>query len=299
MVSTRSSTAAKQSHLDDFTTTTTTTSNDKDSDPSPALAVSNTERADSPQHKAASKKRFSSSLLSPPRAKKQRTASSSSAVAAPEAKHEADESPSKSAGKGRNNNVKRIKEGQEEKVEEQQHEEDDVVYVNRSPVLTLWAACVTRFLHPNLSWDTCLSAGSAIAALCATAKGRSIGVYDPAHKDSQDKKQKDSQRDGHDEIHVMGFTLALVDGVVVLGAKDRKKLNEGLLKDKFGLRDYARVKETFDRELETWKGDGNHLNSLAFAMYESFRPDVVVGRQGWGRKGALSLLKIGETVTKG
>jgi hypothetical protein len=55
-------------------------------------------------------------------------------------------------------------------------EDTKIVIINRAPVLHLWSACVAHFLYPELSWETCLSAGSAVSAICAVAKGRSIGT---------------------------------------------------------------------------------------------------------------------------
>jgi hypothetical protein len=58
------------------------------------------------------------------------------------------------------------------------NESDDGIMINRAPVLELWAATVTSFLYPKISWDTSLSAGGAISTLCAISKGRAIGAIE-------------------------------------------------------------------------------------------------------------------------
>lgn len=70
-------------------------------------------------------------------------------------------------------------------------EGDDVITINRAPVLELWASCVAQFLHPSISWDTCLSIGGAIATITAISKGRSIGKIDkPDPGDAQQKREE-------------------------------------------------------------------------------------------------------------
>ncbi|KAF2014003.1 hypothetical protein BU24DRAFT_250664 [Aaosphaeria arxii CBS 175.79] len=49
------------------------------------------------------------------------------------------------------------------------------IIINRAPVLQLWSASVINSTYPGLSWETCLSVGSAVSSICAVAKGRSVG----------------------------------------------------------------------------------------------------------------------------
>lgn len=181
-------------------------------------------------------------------------------------------------------------------------EPKDVIIINRSPVLDLWAASVTHFLYPDLSWDTCLSAGSAVASLCAMSKGKSIGIYGTSEDTAERREKKAKEREDKeelDDLEVMHFTMPFKDGLVVLG-KDKKKANEAALKTKYGGEDeYARVKSVFEECLDTWKDSKEELNKKAFGMYEKFRPNVAAGQRGWGRKGELSLGTIWGTVRKG
>eukprot|EP00315_Gephyrocapsa_oceanica_P001620 CAMPEP_0185318594 /NCGR_PEP_ID=MMETSP1363-20130426/49973_1 /TAXON_ID=38817 /ORGANISM="Gephyrocapsa oceanica, Strain RCC1303" /LENGTH=384 /DNA_ID=CAMNT_0027916899 /DNA_START=34 /DNA_END=1187 /DNA_ORIENTATION=+ len=55
---------------------------------------------------------------------------------------------------------------------------ETAVLVNRSPVLTLWAACVAQRLGHD--WAASLSLATALAAMFARTKGRSLGLPQPA-----------------------------------------------------------------------------------------------------------------------
>lgn len=180
--------------------------------------------------------------------------------------------------------------------------EDSKIIINRAPVLRLWGACVTGFVYPKLSWETCLSAGSAISTICAVAKGRSIGTIgerdeseEKQHKrDEAKKKQKDL-----DVIEVMQFKLKIKDGLALVGSERKgKPSGEEGLKKKFGEVEYKNTREQFDESLQSWKGNEEELNKQAFGFYEEFRPDVSHGQKGWGRKGELDLEKVNSAVEK-
>jgi hypothetical protein len=177
-------------------------------------------------------------------------------------------------------------------------EADPIIFINRAPVLQLWGACVAHFIYPSLSWETCLSAGSAISTICAISKGRSIGTV-PEKNDSEGKQQardkaKKKQKE-LDRIEVMHFKLKLKDGLVLVGSK-QKPGSEELLKKKFAEKEYEAAKDAFDGALKSWEGDEEGLNEKAFKFYEGFRPDVRKGEKGWGRKGELSLAKVKSTI---
>lgn len=174
------------------------------------------------------------------------------------------------------------------------------IMINRAPVLHLYSACVTHLLYPDLSWDSCISAGSAISALCAMAKGRSIGVLsEPQEKSPDAKKATEKKKKELEELDVMQFKLRTnKDGLVVLG-KDTKKADEAGLKRKYGGdSEYEGVKQCFEEALGTWKGDEQELSAKAFGFYEKFRPNVAKGGRGWGRKGELNFETIRDVVGK-
>jgi hypothetical protein len=170
--------------------------------------------------------------------------------------------------------------------------------INRSPVLQLWAASVAHLTHPDLAWSTCLSAGAAIATICAVAKGKSIGTIDD-HRDSK-PKQKRKADDDFERLQVMQFKLRTRGGLVYVGSGSDAKPKPGteeMLKRKFGTR-YGDVRRCFEEGLEGWRGEEGELMEGAFGMYERFRPTVEAGQKGWGRKGELSLDRVREVVMK-
>lgn len=179
---------------------------------------------------------------------------------------------------------------------------EDAIIINRAPVLELWASCVAQFLHPSVSWATCLSVGGAIATITAISKGRSIGKIDrpepgEAQKKREERKKK-AEKEDLDEIEVMSFKLNLKDGQATVGGKPKKAGEEALIKKYGGSEPYEKVKKTFQNCLREWKGQEEELDSRAFHAYEDFRPNIKPGQQGWGRKGELSLQTIKNAVSR-
>jgi len=176
------------------------------------------------------------------------------------------------------------------------------IMINRSPVLQLWGACVADFLYPNLPWTACLSIGSAISSLCAVSKGRAIGLIEPREEDeeraAERKERRKKAEEGAERIHVMGFPLPLKgESVLVSGTPHR--LNEDNLKAKFGGEEqYGRVKMAMTEALKSWDDDKDDLNKKAFHMYETFRPHVAYGKQGWGKKGELNLPQVSSAIQR-
>ena len=180
--------------------------------------------------------------------------------------------------------------------ESKSDESEDEIMINRAPVLELWAATVTSFLYPEVSWETCLSAGSAISTLCAISKGRAIGTIDKKDPAAAEKKRQRSEGSHIDELEIMGFHLKLKDGHVLVGDKP-KKANEQTFIKKFGEVPYEQVKQTFRDSLKSWSGQEDELNAQAFHHYEVFRPTVPKGQKGWGRKGNLDLQTVKDAVS--
>jgi hypothetical protein len=180
---------------------------------------------------------------------------------------------------------------------------EGVVIINRAPVLHLWGACVAQFLHPELAWSTCLSIGQAISTICAISKGRSIGAIEKPEDTEERKRKKEEQRkkaEGLEEVEVMQFHLRMKgdwdETQVVLSGKNVSGSEEGL-KRKVG-DGYEAVRDAMTGALESWKGEEDELSKEAFGMYEDFRPSVVKGKGGWGRKGELSVERIESVVRK-
>lgn len=177
---------------------------------------------------------------------------------------------------------------------------DEVITINRGPVLELWSSSVAELLHPSLSWETCLSIGGAIATITAVSKGRSIGAMakpDPeeAEKKKEERREK-VEKEGMDEVEVMGFKLRLDrDGNALVGG-NAKKASEEALRKKFGNEQYDLMRGAFRDVLQEWNGREEELEKRAFGFYEAFRPSVASGQKGWGRKGELRLERVRATV---
>jgi hypothetical protein len=208
-------------------------------------------------------------------------------------KHVQDSKPSRSSHKA-SSRTKPSK--SESKPKSDSDESEDGILINRAPVLELWAATVTSFLYPKISWETSLSAGSAISTLCAISKGRAIGAIEKKDPSATKKQGKEQPDDELDELEVMGFHLGLTDGQALVGDKP-KKANESALMKKFGEEAYGRVKSAFQEALQLWTGQEEELNARAFHCYEDFRPTVPKGQKGWGRKGMLNLQTVKDAVS--
>jgi hypothetical protein len=143
-----------------------------------------------------------------------------------------------------------------------------------------------------------LSAGAALSAICAVAKGRSIGTIPDKEHDSQPQYKPKSNHDV-EEIKVVHVRLKVKDGLALVGSDAKgKAANEEALEEKLGEGGYQRVKGIFEEVLDTWKGAEEELNEKGFAMYEQFRPEVKAGQKGWGRIGELNMEKIREVVKR-
>lgn len=173
------------------------------------------------------------------------------------------------------------------------------IVINRAPVLELWGACVAHFLHPELSWNICLSIGSSISTITAISKGRSIGKIAPPDESKDDgSKNQDKKEDDLPTVKVMGFPMTIKDDSVIVKGKPKTTREVSLVR-KYGSDDsYGKVKDAMIEALQDWKGKEDELDTKAFHMYEQFRPDVAKGQKGWGRKGELHLAKVRDTIRK-
>jgi hypothetical protein len=183
-------------------------------------------------------------------------------------------------------------------------QDEGVITINRAPVLELWGSCVAQFLHPSVSWETCLSAGSAVATIVAISKGRSVGTIakpDPgeAQKKREERKAK-AKKENLDDIEVMSFHLNLdKNGQAMVGDKPKKAGEEALMKKYGGPEHYDQVRNIFQDALKSWRGREEELDKHAFGFYEDFRPSVPQGSKGWGRKGQLRLDTIRTVIGDG
>jgi hypothetical protein len=167
-----------------------------------------------------------------------------------------------------------------------------LLQINRAPVLTLWAAVVAEYLgHPR---DTALTLGRAVAGSAARAKARSIGR-------EERKADRDADTPRLREVHVtppvflFGKTVRLLanaDGELRAADIDQPSDHtavERYLAKAFG--DHlAEVRSAMEELANRYQP--TELNRIGFRLYESFRPDVPSGNEGWGAKAVLDIEKV-------
>jgi hypothetical protein len=166
----------------------------------------------------------------------------------------------------------------------------DTIEINRAPVLTLWAAVVAE----RLGFDPgeALSLAKAVAGLNAQAKGRALGIFEARPEAVRQAKQRK---------HGEEFWVKLCGRPVPAKNTDSgiRAVSGGqpidpdsvarYLSQKFG-DDLNSTKEAMEALAKAFKP--NDLAEQAFALYETFRPEIPGGKKGWGVKGTLDLRLI-------
>jgi len=164
--------------------------------------------------------------------------------------------------------------------------------VNRAPVLTLWAAIVAERL--GYDRDTALTLGRGVAGLNAQSKGQRLGIFEKPEE--QDKKQETKAEKPSKElaVAVLGRRVPAVRAdqglrATVKGKPIDPQSVRRYLESKFGddLDDVQAAMESLARAYEP-----DRLESVAYALYEEFRPRVPEGKKGWGAMGELDLGQI-------
>jgi hypothetical protein len=166
------------------------------------------------------------------------------------------------------------------------------LFVNRAPVLTLWAAVVAERLgHPH---DAALTLGKAVAGLNAQSKGRRLGLFGAAEPEAESSKGKPSRAAPSDTVLLLGRAVPVVKTssglrAVVKGKPESATAVQRYLDQKFGtaLATVKAAMTTLARAVPP-----RQLEHEAFALYEAFRPEIPEGVRGWGAKGELDLDRI-------
>jgi hypothetical protein len=165
----------------------------------------------------------------------------------------------------------------------------DKIFINRAPVLTLWASVVAERL--GYERETALSLGQAVAGLNAQSKGRMLGIYGPP---KEAVKAEVAERLAPEEV----FWVSLLGRGV-----PAKKTERGIrafikekpiepakvlayLTGKFG-EALSAVREAMEQLARSM--DPVALEANAYSLYEQFRPSIPSGRRGWGAAGELDL----------
>ena len=163
----------------------------------------------------------------------------------------------------------------------------DTMEINRAPVLTLWAAVVAERL--GFSPDEALSLGKAVAGLNAQTKGRALGIFEAKPEALPQARQRKRGEEFWVKLCGRPVPAKNTDQGVRAVSGEKPIEPDGVaryLRQKFG-DDLDSVREAMKVLAKAWKPDD--LADRAFALYESFRPEIPAGKKGWGVKGTLDL----------
>ena len=166
---------------------------------------------------------------------------------------------------------------------------EELVFVNRAPVLTLWAAVVAERL--GYDPDAALTLGRALAGLNAQSKGRALGIYHERERAAgEERRAPPPER----RVDLLGRAVPATDTPEGLRATadgrpiDPKSV-ESYLDRSFGESLGATV-DAFAALAGSYPPE--RLAEVAYDLYERFRPAVAPGHRGWGQKGVLDLEKV-------
>jgi hypothetical protein len=165
------------------------------------------------------------------------------------------------------------------------------IKVNRTPVLTLWAAVVAERL--GFTQDEALTLGRAVAGLNAYSKGVSLGLIHPAPEAVREQRKK-LQKGKTLTVALLGRAVPVAHTPNGLRALTKDKPDDPAavtryLEGKFG--DAFPVVRTAMAKLAR-SFPPKELAARAYGLYEKFRPAIPTGTRGWGAKGALDLEKL-------
>jgi len=162
------------------------------------------------------------------------------------------------------------------------------IETNRAPVLTMWAAVVAERL--GFGWEEALTLGRAVAGLNAQSKGRRLGIFEPG----EEKAKKARRKRAPFQVSLLGRKVPVKntkEGIRAL--KDREPMDpqsvRRYLHGKFG-DDYEAVRSAMRSLADAF--DQQELAERAYDLYETFRPEVPKGKEGWGTKGKLNLRQL-------
>ncbi len=163
-----------------------------------------------------------------------------------------------------------------------------VVKINRAPVMTLWAAVVAERL--GFDRDEALTLGKTVAGLNAQAKGRRLGIYQPAEKSA--KQERAARKPDEDFfVELLGRQVPAKNTREGIRAVAKDKVVDAAsaqryLAGKFG-DDLEAARSAMEALARAY--DPQDLVDKAYSLYERFRPEISGGTGGWGQKGDLDL----------
>ncbi len=166
------------------------------------------------------------------------------------------------------------------------------ITINRAPVLTLWAAVVAE--RSGYDRQAALTLGRGLAGLNAQSKGQRLGIYEKKKEESSGKEGKREKGAKLESVRIMGREVPTVHTAKGLRAAAGDKAIEPesvqkYLEQKFGddLQAAWTAMQTLAKSYPP-----TQLETIAFSLYEKFRPEIPEGKKGWGAKGELDLDRI-------
>ncbi len=164
--------------------------------------------------------------------------------------------------------------------------------INRAPVLTLWAAVVAE--RRGYDWQAALTLGRGLAGLNAQSKGRRLGIFEEKKQETTGKEQRPKKEPKAEAVRLLGREIpALRTAKGLRAAAGDQAIDpesvQRYLEQKFGehLEAARAAMETLAKAYPPAQ-----LETVAFSLYEKFRPEVPEGKKGWGAKGELDLDRI-------
>jgi hypothetical protein len=163
------------------------------------------------------------------------------------------------------------------------------IKINRAPVLTLWAAIVAE--RRGYDEETALTLGKAVAGLNAQSKGRKLGIYEEKSEGEKQKERKKNEPAKTEFIEILGRGVPAVKTPKGLRAAiDGEPIDaesvDSYLKQKFK-DDYEEARAAMEQLAKAYTP--KQLESEAYGLYETFRPEIPEGKKGWGARGELDL----------
>jgi hypothetical protein len=167
------------------------------------------------------------------------------------------------------------------------------IFVNRAPVLTLWAAVVAERLgYPP---ETSLTLGRYVAGSSARAKARRLGIVEETEEAAERREKARELRPQRQTVRLLGRevpVLPAADGTLRAEADGKPSSANSVasyIARAFGDRS-AEVRAAMAELAASMPRE--ELNRIGFRLYERFRPEVPEGVKGWGAKAQLRLERI-------
>jgi hypothetical protein len=173
------------------------------------------------------------------------------------------------------------------------------VTVNRTPVLTLWAAVVAESL--GFDPDEALTLGKAVAGATAQSGGRLLGAFTPSPEAVRKERARNADVAGGLRVALLGRAVPVLRTDFGFRAADKGQQPiapsrvEQYLRSQFG-ESLSEVRVAMEKLAQS-RGYEVLVND-SFKLYEAFRPEISGGEARWGAKGKLSLQTIRELAAK-